>query len=234
MSQTPRFWRVGELAKATGLTVRTLHHYEQIGLLDSPHRSEGQHRLYDEADLRRLYRVRALRDFGLSLAEVARALEADRGTLGAVLRAHLASAERDLALLERQRDRLRRLCECAEDEVEAEELLLTIEAMSRIDRRVQERAADPGRPRDFEATWRDLGQELRACMDAGEDARSPRARQVAARVRAQLHAFAGGDPATLAALARVRRTDPPKQLAGWDPALFRYLDALLESLPTKE
>lgn len=51
-------WRVGDLARATGVTVRTLHHYEHLGLLHESARSSGGHRLYDEQDLQRLYRVR--------------------------------------------------------------------------------------------------------------------------------------------------------------------------------
>ena len=62
-----RRWKVGELASATGLTVRTLHHYERIGLLSPAQRTEGNQRLYDEGDVVRLYRIRALRDLGLSL-----------------------------------------------------------------------------------------------------------------------------------------------------------------------
>src|SRR4051812_34513429 len=81
-----RRWRIGELAEATGLTVRTLHHYEHIGLLAAAARSEGRQRLYDEDDVRRLYRIRALRDLGLSLADIRRTLKNDRAALGDVLR----------------------------------------------------------------------------------------------------------------------------------------------------
>ena len=42
----PAFWRVGELAEQTGLTVRTLHYYDEIGLLSPSHRSDVGYRLY--------------------------------------------------------------------------------------------------------------------------------------------------------------------------------------------
>jgi MerR family transcriptional regulator, thiopeptide resistance regulator len=45
--QRGRTWKVGALAKATGLTVRTLHHYDEIGLLQPSARLAGGHRLYD-------------------------------------------------------------------------------------------------------------------------------------------------------------------------------------------
>ncbi|QJW83354.1 MerR family transcriptional regulator [Ramlibacter terrae] len=53
--------KVGELARSTGLTVRTLHHYDEIGLLKPSGRSESGYRLYAEADVARLHAIRALR-----------------------------------------------------------------------------------------------------------------------------------------------------------------------------
>src|SRR5919106_1126104 len=76
-SQQPRSSgrRVGELAAATGLTVRTLHYYDEIGLLVASGRSDGGHRLYAAADVERLYRICLLRRLGLPLAEIRRVLE---------------------------------------------------------------------------------------------------------------------------------------------------------------
>lgn len=47
-------WKVGELARTTGLTVRTLHHYDHVGLLQPSGRTASGHRLYEEEDVRRL------------------------------------------------------------------------------------------------------------------------------------------------------------------------------------
>lgn len=54
-------WKVGQLARSTGLTVRTLHHYDSVGLLRPSARTPSGHRLYDEDDVSRLYRIVALR-----------------------------------------------------------------------------------------------------------------------------------------------------------------------------
>src|SRR5689334_14842930 len=94
-----RSWRIGELADATGLTVRTLHHYGHLGLLARVARTEGRQRLYDEGDVRRLYRVRALRDLGLSLADIGRMLKDDRAALTDVLRAHRARVDAEIKRL---------------------------------------------------------------------------------------------------------------------------------------
>ncbi|TMR24146.1 MerR family transcriptional regulator [Nonomuraea turkmeniaca] len=76
------------------MTIRTLYHYDEIGLVGAGERTAAGHRRYTEADLRRLYRVRALRGLGLSLDEIAEVLKepsddltALRGLLGAQLAA---------------------------------------------------------------------------------------------------------------------------------------------------
>jgi len=64
---------VGELAQQAGVSVRTLHHYEEIGLL-TPTRSAAGHRRYCESDVARLTEVVALRSLGLPLGEIRRCL----------------------------------------------------------------------------------------------------------------------------------------------------------------
>lgn len=64
-----REWSVGELAEQAGVSVRALHHYDEIGLL-VPTRTEAGHRRYSDSDVARLTQVVALRGVGLSLSEV--------------------------------------------------------------------------------------------------------------------------------------------------------------------
>ena len=61
--------RIGDVARRTGLTVRTLRYYEEIGLLPPSERLAGGHRVYGEDDIRRLHRVNLLRHVGVPLAE---------------------------------------------------------------------------------------------------------------------------------------------------------------------
>src|SRR5581483_4643010 len=106
--------------------------YEHVGLLEPATRTEGRQRLYDERDLRRLYRILALRDMGLSLAAIGRMLEGRKGSLGAVLRSHLARVEAELERLKRLRTLLEHACDHADQGIEPEEALATIEAMSAV------------------------------------------------------------------------------------------------------
>lgn len=69
-----RTLRVADVARITGLSVRALHHYDEIGLV-SPGRSTAGYRLYDDGDLLRLQQVLINRELGLSLEEIRRSLD---------------------------------------------------------------------------------------------------------------------------------------------------------------
>ncbi|WP_431042980.1 MerR family transcriptional regulator [Streptomyces sp. P1-3] len=68
-------YSVGQVADFAGVTVRTLHHYDEIGLLRPGARSRAGHRRYDDADLDRLQRILFYRELGFSLEEVAALLD---------------------------------------------------------------------------------------------------------------------------------------------------------------
>jgi len=100
----------GDLARATGNTVRTIRFYEEEGLLRPAEVSEGGHRRYTEDDLERLRLILDLRELGLSLLEIRSILEIRTGCQTAsefatrvqqVLAGHLEQAQRRLDHLRR-------------------------------------------------------------------------------------------------------------------------------------
>jgi MerR family transcriptional regulator, thiopeptide resistance regulator len=70
-------WTVGQVADVFGVTVRTLHHYDEIGLLVPSERSAAGYRLYTEADLRRLQQIVVYRRLELPLERIAVLLDGD-------------------------------------------------------------------------------------------------------------------------------------------------------------
>jgi DNA-binding transcriptional MerR regulator len=94
--------RIGDVARRTGLTERTLRYYEELGLL-SPERNGGGQRRYDAAAIDRLYRIRLQRELGTPLAEVT----VDDVDLLALTQRHLADVDARIAELARQRERVR-------------------------------------------------------------------------------------------------------------------------------
>jgi MerR family transcriptional regulator, thiopeptide resistance regulator len=70
-----RLHRVKELAELAGVSVRTLHHYDELGLLVPSARTDAGYRLYDDDDLLRLQQILIGRELGLSLEVIRRSLD---------------------------------------------------------------------------------------------------------------------------------------------------------------
>ncbi|HEX5596941.1 MAG TPA: MerR family transcriptional regulator [Micromonosporaceae bacterium] len=71
-------YTVGQVARFAGVTVRTLHHYDEIGLLSPSDRTSTGYRRYDDADLERLQQILFYRELGFSLEEIATILDDPR------------------------------------------------------------------------------------------------------------------------------------------------------------
>jgi DNA-binding transcriptional MerR regulator len=65
-------WTIGETAQLAKVSVRTLHHYDQLGILSPSARTKAGYRLYEPDDLSRLHRVMVFRELGFSLEEIGR------------------------------------------------------------------------------------------------------------------------------------------------------------------
>jgi MerR family transcriptional regulator, thiopeptide resistance regulator len=72
--QTKR-WTVGVVSKRTHVSVRTLHHYDQIGLLVPSERTDAGYRLYGATDLERLHQILVYRELGFTLDAIRRVLD---------------------------------------------------------------------------------------------------------------------------------------------------------------
>ena len=103
---------VGQVADLAGVTVRTLHHYGRIGLLEPQERSAAGYRRYCDDDLQRLQHILFYRELGFSLDDIATILRDP----GADMSAHLA---RQRKLLNQRISRLQTMVAAVEKEMEA-------------------------------------------------------------------------------------------------------------------
>lgn len=71
----PRSMHIGELAERTGLSLRTLRHYDDVGLLPATSRTDGGFRVYSEGDVERLLLIRRMKPLGFSLEEMQEVLD---------------------------------------------------------------------------------------------------------------------------------------------------------------
>ncbi|MCH5674246.1 MerR family transcriptional regulator [Streptomyces gilvus] len=89
---------IGELARSTGLTVRTIRYWSDAGVLTPVGRSAGGYRLYDAESAARLELIRTLRELGLGLTDVRRVLDGER-TVAEVAAAHVAALDAQISSL---------------------------------------------------------------------------------------------------------------------------------------
>jgi DNA-binding transcriptional MerR regulator/uncharacterized glyoxalase superfamily protein PhnB len=128
-------WKVGALAQSTGLSVRTLRYYDEIGLLRPSSRSQAGHRLYDGADVARLYRLSLLRRLGFPLDQIAAVLEDPQWQLGPAVTAHLALTRDRAAIAARLCTRLGAMSAALgrQRDPSPQELFSTLEEMTMLD-----------------------------------------------------------------------------------------------------
>ncbi len=242
--------KVGDLAKRTGLTVRTLHHYDEIGLVKPSGHTESGHRLYTARDIVRLQQVISLRQLGFSLEEIGACLgRADFAPLK-VIRLHLARLREQIELERGLCARLEALAEHlgAAGEVSAEEFLQTIEGMTMIEqyytpeqletfRRRREEAAAAGVDiaKQGQEAWAKLYEDVRVLVDEGVDPSDPRAQALEARRQALVQSFTGGDKGIEESLKRLWTEQGDKLCAqfGINAKLQAYLHKVAEAAPKK-
>lgn len=232
----PPPWKVGELARHTGLSVRTLHWYEQKGLLAPSLRTPSGYRLYTAADIARLQQVVSLRQIGLSLDEVGGALRGAGASPLAVIELQLARLAEEIA---RRQELERRLQEVAArlraaEEVSVADLTRLIEGMTMFEKyytpeQLQELAArreqlGDDHVKEVEAEWPRLIAAVRAEMERGADPASESVQQLARRWSALVREFTGGDPGIARSLRNMYQNEPGMtQKQGLDPALMEFL-----------
>ena len=236
VSGQERLWQVGELAKAAGVTVRTLHHWDQLRLVCPSRRGHNGYRLYAPEDVSRLYQVLALRGLGLPLTRIAEAVDG-MADLGELMRRHLEQVERELAEAAALRDRLAELVEHLQRGAEpgTDDLLALMEHMATVQRAYtpeqleqlaarREQLGPEGMVR-AQRDWADLIAEATAARERGVDPADAEAAALARRWHALIQAFTGGDPGIRRSLQRVyEQQGPEKASRGMvDPGLMAWM-----------
>ncbi|MEV0349781.1 MerR family transcriptional regulator [Nonomuraea sp. NPDC050680] len=110
MSDHVEFYTIGELARRTGLPVRTIRFWSDCGILPPSGRTAGGYRLYDEAAAARLELIRMLRDLGIGLEAVQDVLSR-QVTVAEVARVHLRAVDAEIRALRMRRAVLRVIAE---------------------------------------------------------------------------------------------------------------------------
>ena len=237
--------KVGELAELTGISVRALHHYDQIGLLPPSSRSAGGHRLYDRDALLRLQQILSLRRLGLSLEETRDMLGKPSTSALSVIEAHLAKLRRNIRLELELCDRLEVLAERLKrsDTVSTRLLLTSLETTVMI-----EKYYTPDQLEELEARgqalgseaieaaqqeWLELIERARSEMEKGSPPDAEPVAVIARRWRELIQAFTGGNPGIEASLSKMWQEQPQmgqEHGMNLDPELMTYMGKAMAAL----
>lgn len=235
-------YSVGQVARWTGVTVRTLHHYDEIGLLAPGDRSAAGYRRYSDDDLERLQQILGYRQLGFPLEEISTILS-DPDPMVHLRRQH--------GLLRERMERLRRMVEAIEHLMEAKQMGIQLTPEERFEvfgdfdpdqyaGEAQQRWGDTDAYRQSQqrvASWsKQDWQEVRAeadqiyrrlaeAMRSGEPAGSPTTTDLAEQHRRHISRFYDCGHELHRGLAEMYVADPrfTETIDGYAPGLAAYL-----------
>ena len=204
--------KVTEFAERAGVTVRTLHHYDRLGLLRPNSRTRAGYRLYGERELARLQQIVTLKFLGLPLKDIKRLL--DRGDLNLTETLHLqrrllTEKRRQLdvaiqAIAEAERSAspgrtpdwqaLKKIIEVMEMQNNSEwtKKYYSEEAQAKVAARAH--IWTPELQAKVSQDWQDIVRDVEAAMAAGEAPSGVKAQALAQRWTELVRGFTGGDP----------------------------------------
>ncbi|MGE3683327.1 MAG: MerR family transcriptional regulator [Bdellovibrionales bacterium] len=163
-------WKIGELANETGLTVRTLHHYDQIGLLKPSAETEGGHRLYSTADVEQLQKIVTLKQLGFSLERIKEVIASSEFSLRSATAQLRLDLEKRKAEIEDIESRLRDAEQFqSKGEVRTDQVLQLLARMNLYERHLTEEQQELIKQHDLKFGPDKLDELRREWIAATED-----------------------------------------------------------------
>jgi DNA-binding transcriptional MerR regulator len=213
-------WKIGELAKRTALSIRTLHHYDQIKLLRPSARTASGHRIYSPSDLARLQQIVSLRQVGFSLKQIKRCLKDPEFGAAEALRLQLERVRQQICEQQKLCARLETLANTmkSKKKISNEDLIqiiqdtimhekyFTPEQSERIKKRAQQVGLE--RIEQSQKDWQTLMSEVQTEMDKGTSPTDPRVLALAKRWHALVEEFTAGDLGIRDSLKTMYQTEP--------------------------
>ncbi len=212
--------KIGEVAKQTGLSKRTLQYYDEIGLLAPSSGGKGIQRLYSREDLSRLQRIRSLQQIGFSLEEIKKCLDLPDFEPLKVVELHLAHVEEKLATTQSVQRRLLSLSQSLRttEEPTSADLLLLLHDMNLLDQHyspdqqeyLEKRRHEVGEEKieQAKADWKDLFEQFKVELESGSDPANERVLVLAKKAQDLIEGFTGGNEGIRTSLGNMYKANP--------------------------
>lgn len=235
--------KIGELAKSTGLSVRALHHYDEMGLLKPSMRTQSGHRIYTENDILRLHKIISLKQLDLPLEQVGEIIGQPVSFIQETLDRQLEKLESEIEQKQVIHRRIRAASDYVrlKDQVELPELVNVIKDLV-----LNEKYFSKEQWLDFEKRGNELGtekvkealdefpkliQQVQHEMDSATPPDHPKVVKLINRWKELGELFTGNDPEVLEQAKRMHSENPGlKERHGVTPELIEYIKQAKQSM----
>lgn len=229
-------WKIGEVTRRTGLTVRALRFYEDQGLIGPISRNLAGHRLYIQPDLLRLQQIRYMRLLGISLANMKPMLK-DSKQLVPRLKQQLIQLRIKREAIKSLEDRLSILIEgldskkVSSDDLD-EVLFQTMETMMMYEKyfeqsdihKIHKQGHDLKDELSTEEAWNQWVESMKSEIQAGSDPQSKQVQELMNHWNAMIHHLTGDDDKRLQAFNDLMHNEPQARIDhGIDDDLFNFM-----------
>ncbi len=217
--------KIGELSRQTGVTIRTLRYYEEIGLLKPAERMDSGYRLYGPEEIELLQHILSLKQLGLSLEEIQTSLNDPGFSPDEMIRRQLKQLKEKIAIQKQLCHQLEMLAGFIQrsEKISIEELIKTIRIMKKqhkyftSDQRefIHERFNKVGKERihEVEQEWTILIADVRAEMEKGTDPSDDAIKPLLKRWQELLREFTGGNPGIQKSLNTMYQNEDPGNIS---------------------
>lgn len=235
--------RIGDVAKLVGATVRTLHHYHQIGLLIPSHLTEGGHRLYTEKDIQKLYQIAALKNFGFALDEIRDMLGTTTSDPTQLIKIQLDKANealsRQMELCHALREIQQSLENCHSPSIqEMAEIIMMMQMNTKqylseeqiAELKLRYKSSSDQETIQREEEWFSFIDQLKTCKADKIAVDAPQAQMLADYWTAFITSTTGNNAELSDAVHRFHADNPNNRMNyGLSPELFAYLQQILSA-----
>jgi MerR family transcriptional regulator, thiopeptide resistance regulator len=237
-------WKIGALASQTGITVRTLHHYHQTGLLVPSEFTESGHRLYTKSDIARLQQILSLKQMGFSLDDIHDFIENPNYNPILVVQTQLESITKQIKLKEKLRFELEQLRTLllSNQNIGADKLFKLMEVIQMNghnyltpDQVDKMKALNNGftdeQKSEMQKQWESFISTLKQHTESKTSVNDPAVKELAIYWKNATAGFTGNDPEITKAGERFHTENPNNPLSfGLTPEMYQYLQTAIEKL----
>ena len=221
--------KIGELAEKTGISIRTLHYYDEIGLLSPSQRTEVGHRLYSDRDIAQLQQILSLRQLGFSLEEIRGCLDNPDFALPKVIDLHRSRLREQMTLSQILMERLNTIAMELQVSQSAavENLMHAMETMTMTEQYFtpEQQTVLAARFQSTQADWQAMLGLAKDAMNEETQLTSIKAHALARYWQQIMKAMIGGDTGLYESLTKLYQQEGAEAASGGmlDAPTFDYI-----------